>query len=334
MTLDLIPIPVGMVPRLAGLGVDVTRVLAHAGVPSSCFAGARAHVSTREFFAFWRALGEVGGIRDAGLRIGSEASLHATNVARMAMLHSANLGEALTRLARYKRLVCPEHITVDIAGGEARIRYKWFLAKEEPPPLLVDGIYASAVSVARQGTGMPVAPRRLDLARRRSNETALRHFFHCDIRFDAAEDVLVFDEMTLIEPFVTRDAALSAKLIPELEAALHARGAARSIADDVRAALGERLCGERPTVERVAKALAMSPRSLQRRLGELGTSYQKLLDDVRRRSARRLLANTDLESGEVAFLLGFEELNSFTRAFHGWEGTTPTRWRARTTNEC
>ena len=72
----------------------------------------------------------------------------------------------------------------------------------------------------------------------------------------------------------------------------------------------------------------MSPRTLQRRLEELGTSYQELLDDVRRRSARRLLANTDLDAGEVAFLLGFEELNSFTRAFHAWEGTTPTRWRA------
>jgi AraC-like DNA-binding protein len=71
----------------------------------------------------------------------------------------------------------------------------------------------------------------------------------------------------------------------------------------------------------------MSPRTLQRRLEELGTTYQRLLDDVRRRSARRLLTNTDLDSGEVAFLLGFEELNSFTRAFHGWEGTTPTRWR-------
>jgi len=67
---------------------------------------------------------------------------------------------------------------------------------------------------------------------------------------------------------------------------------------------------------------------LQRRLGDQGTTYQKLLDEVRHLSARRLLAHTDLGAGEVAFLLGFEELNSFTRAFHAWEGTTPARWRA------
>ncbi|HTB74146.1 MAG TPA: AraC family transcriptional regulator [Polyangiaceae bacterium] len=92
------------------------------------------------------------------------------------------------------------------------------------------------------------------------------------------------------------------------------------------------MCGERPAVEKVARSLGMSPRTLQRRLGELGTTYQKLLDEVRHRSARRLLANTDLAAAEVAFLLGFEELNSFTRAFHSWEGTTPMKWRATATD--
>jgi AraC-like DNA-binding protein len=101
----------------------------------------------------------------------------------------------------------------------------------------------------------------------------------------------------------------------------------RTVADDVRTILGRRMHGERPTVEKIADEMRMSPRTLQRRLEAAGTTYQELLDEVRRQSARRLLANTNLDAGEVAFLLGFEELNSFTRAFHGWEGTTPTRWR-------
>jgi AraC-like DNA-binding protein len=85
------------------------------------------------------------------------------------------------------------------------------------------------------------------------------------------------------------------------------------------------MTGERPSVEKVAHEMRMSARTLQRRLGELGTSYQSILDDVRRHASRRLLASTDLDAGEIAFLLGFEELNSFSRAFHGWEGGTPTR---------
>jgi AraC-like DNA-binding protein len=155
----------------------------------------------------------------------------------------------------------------------------------------------------------------------------LQRHFGCEVRFDAPADLLVLDATALAEPFVTHNAELLEVITPGLEAALNESGHARTLADDVRTALSQRICGERPAVEKVAKALGMSPRTLQRRLEELGTTYQRLLDDVRRRSARRLLTNTDLDSGEVAFLLGFEELNSFTRAFHGWEGTTPTRWR-------
>jgi AraC-like DNA-binding protein len=87
--------------------------------------------------------------------------------------------------------------------------------------------------------------------------------------------------------------------------------------------------GARPTVDGVARRLHLSPRTLQRRLGEERTTYQQQLDQVRRTSARRLLANTELDPVEIAFLLGFEEPNSFARAFRAWERTTPARWRGR-----
>src|SRR6266446_2248084 len=103
-----------------------------------------------------------------------------------------------------------------------------------------------------------------------------------------------------------------------------------SVVEDVRTALRKRISVERPSVAKVAKELALSSRSLQRRLEELGTSYQAVLGDVRRETALRLLESTDLDAGQVAFLLGFAELNSFTRAFRAWEGTTPSRWRALT----
>jgi AraC-like DNA-binding protein len=117
--------------------------------------------------------------------------------------------------------------------------------------------------------------------------------------------------------------------VPGLELAIAQDDQERTLADDVRVALGDAISGDRPAVAKVAKSLGMSARTMQRRLGELGTTYQDVLDDVRRGLARRLLAQTDLGMGEVAFLLGFEEVNSFARAFHTWEGTTPVRWRER-----
>jgi AraC-like DNA-binding protein len=174
-----------------------------------------------------------------------------------------------------------------------------------------------------------VRPRRLELRRRRANEAMLRRHFHCELRFDAPYDVLVFDEAALTLPMVNRNAQLLAVLVPGLELAVAQDDDGRTLVDDVRLALSATMCGDRPAIAKVARSLGMSPRTMQRRLGELGTTYQDVLDDVRRQSALRLLASTDLGMGEVAFLLGFEEVNSFARAFHAWEGTTPAKWRAR-----
>jgi AraC-like DNA-binding protein len=330
---DLVPISTSTIERLTALGVDVARVLDRANIARSRFEGSKARVTTAEFFALWRAVEEVGGSRDLGLRIGGETQPHQQHVASMAALHSPNLGEALRKLARYKRLVCPEEITIDVVRAEARLRCEWLLAGEGPPTMLIDGVFASIALLARRGTGKPIAPRRIELARRRADEPMLRRHFGCDIRFDAPFDLLVFDAKALDEPFVTHNAELLEVLVPGLEAALNDGARTRSLADDVRTSLSQRISGERPAIEKVARALGMSPRTLQRRLEELGTSYQALLDDVRRRSARRLLANTDLDASEVAFLLGFEELNSFARAFRTWEGTTPTQWRAKQSND-
>jgi AraC-like DNA-binding protein len=317
-----------LLDRFARVGLDADAILARAKIPRSRFNDAAPHGTTAEFFALWQAVEESARSADVGLRLGVETSSHQQTVASLAALHSRTLGEGLDKLARYKRLVCPEQITVGVTRGRARIRFEWLLAEGDAPAMLMDCIFAGLVNLARRGTGTPVRPERLELTRRRAHEAMLKKHFGCEIRFDAPFDAIVLDAKALALPMVTHNEQLLALIVPGLEAALEKDGASRTLADDVRSALRQGICGERPAVGKVAKSLGMSPRTLQRRLEELGTSYQGLLDDVRHQSARRLLANTDLGAGEVAFLLGFEELNSFTRAFHAWEGTTPTRWRA------
>ncbi|MFE8601123.1 helix-turn-helix domain-containing protein [Archangium violaceum] len=326
MPVDLVPVPGVLLERLAVLGVDVERVLRQAGVLRSRFKDAKAYLTTREFLALWRAL-ETGSGRDVGLRVGSETLPHQYDVASMAALHSGSLGEALEKLARYKRLTCPKDLTIERADGEARVRFHWVLAEGALPVRLLDATFASTLALARRGMGRPLVPRRLELARRRADADMLTRHFGCEVVFDAPVDLLVLDARSLDERFVTHNADLLAVLLPGLEAALSERSPHRTLADDVRTALRRRMSGERLSVEKLADELHMSPRTFQRRLKDAGTTYQALLDEVRRESACRLLANTELDAGEVAFLLGFEELNSFTRAFRGWEGVTPNQWR-------
>ena len=228
MAADLIPVRGVVLDRLAALGVDVARVLRHAGVPPSRFKSAKASLTTREFFAFWRAVEELAGVRDVGLRLGSEAEPHQLDVASVAALQSPNLGEALVKIARYKRLCLPEEVRIEIEGGEARIGFHWVHADERLPMMLIDATFAHVVALARQGTGKPLTPLRVELARRRSDETMLKQHFGCEVHFDAPVDILVLDEAALARPFLTRNADLYAAMLPGLEADLHERVASCS----------------------------------------------------------------------------------------------------------
>lgn len=140
----------------------------------------------------------------------------------------------------------------------------------------------------------------------------------------------MFSSADLKTPFNTRDERLVHELIPGLDAELARVSTHQSFDAQVDAVLlrGMRgMRGQRPSVEALASDLAIGTRTLQRRLARTGTHYQERLDGVRQRVARRLLANTNLDLGEIAWFLGFEELNSFSRNFNQWAGMTPHRWR-------
>ena len=82
-----------------------------------------------------------------------------------------------------------------------------------------------------------------------------------------------------------------------------------------------------PRLDDAARALGLSPRSLRRRLATLGTSYQTLLDEVRGRTATRLLQESNAPVSTIAYELGFGSPSDFSRAFRKWTGRSPSAWR-------
>ena len=83
------------------------------------------------------------------------------------------------------------------------------------------------------------------------------------------------------------------------------------------------LAGQRPSILEVARELNLSARTLQRRLTEAGLTFQQVLVEAGRELARHYLLQSSLELNEAAYLLGYENANSFFRAFRHWEGTSP-----------
>lgn len=95
----------------------------------------------------------------------------------------------------------------------------------------------------------------------------------------------------------------------------------------VREVVTAELRGGEPTIERAAKRMAVTPRTLQRRLRDEGTSFQTLLDAVRADLAKRYLSDDRLGVTEVAFLLGYADASAFARAFRRWHGVAPAESR-------
>jgi len=316
---DLVYLSPALLARLSRLGANVIHACAAARVPAS------GELNTEQFFSFWEALGASSPL-DVGLRLATETHVHEYDLSSLAALHSPDLGTALTKIARYKRLCGPKNMTIDAKGNEVAVHTTWLHASRPAPPRLVDASLASLLVLLQRGSGLPLAPKRVELSRARSDEPMLMRFFGCPLRFRAPYDALVLEERLLVTPFITHNGDLLRVLVPSLDEKL-APFAPESFVAEVRAVIARRMSGERPSVEKVARELGLSPRTLQRRLGEIGLGYQQVLDDVRHQTALRLLRAKSLDINEIAFLLGFSEVSAFHRAFKRWTGRTPSEAR-------
>jgi AraC-like DNA-binding protein len=110
-----------------------------------------------------------------------------------------------------------------------------------------------------------------------------------------------------------------------LQAAEHAAPA--DLRQRVYRALRLLLLHGRNSGDDVAEVLAMHRRTLNRRLHEMGTTFQQVLDDVRFEAARQLLCESSLPLDDIAAALGYAGVSPFMRTFKRWTGTTPDKWR-------
>lgn len=312
--------------RLREHAIAPEAVLRRAGLPATLLRDDQVALTTEQLFAFWQAVAEVSGDPAIGLALAGSARAQ-LDVVSIAALSAATLGDALARAARYKQLTCPEEIEIEAGRSECAVQFRWLLASEMTSPVLLDLCFAWVAELARRGTDGAVRPHRVELRRAARDRKSYQAHFGCTVRFNAERDALIFRSTDLDREFVTANDDLLGMLTSQLEARLSDHRAGKDVRDQVRRVLRRLLTGRRPDLRDVARELAASPRTLQRRLGDAGASYQALLEETRAELARHYLLNSSLELAEIAYLLGYEDGNSFVRAFHRWVGEPPRRWR-------
>ena len=157
--------------------------------------------------------------------------------------------------------------------------------------------------------------------------SAHEEFFGCPVHFGTDRDALMVSRESLEIGNRLGDDSISRFFDSHLDSELQELGQEPELAARVRAQVSQSLSQGVPTISGVAKSFGMSGRTLQRRLGDEGFTFQEIVDAARRELAERLLRVTDYSLAEVAFLTGFSEQSAFTRAFKRWAGQTPRSFR-------
>jgi AraC-like DNA-binding protein len=313
--------------KLEEFGIRAAQVLRHAGLSPEYLKQPRILLKTEELFALWRAIGEVSTNPAVGVFLGTETRTERFTPTGLAALSSENFGAAVTQISRYKQLTCPEEIEQKKHGDEWSIQFRWLLAEEIEPAVLMECCFAWVLSVARHGTGIRFSPLRVELVEPRVHVGVLEQHFGCPVICGTPHNAIVFRGADAQRPFVTRNAELLAMLAPQFEEELKRESEGENFIEHVRIVIQQKLTGRRPTIDDIADALHISSRTLQRRLQDAASSFQRVLEEARHHLARHYLNNSVLELNEAAYLLGYEDANSFVRAFRTWEGVPPARWR-------
>src|ERR1700744_1895064 len=313
--------------KLEEFGVSTTQVLHRAGLSQTYLDQPRILFNTEELFTVWRAIGEVSTNPAIGVFLGTETRTERFSPTGLAALSSENFGAAVTQISRYKQLTWPEEIVQRKDAEEWTIQFRWLQAEEDEPAVLMECCFAWILSVARHGTGVRFSPLRVELIEPRAHVNVLEQHFGCPVTCGAQRNALIFRVSDAERAFVTRNAELLAMLAPQFEEELKRENGDENFVERVRLAVQQKLTGRRPTIEDVADILHLSSRTLQRRLQDAGSSFQRVVEEARRQLARHYLNNSVLELNEAAYLLGYEDSSSFVRAFRTWEGVPPARWR-------
>ena len=243
-----------------------------------------------------------------------------------AFLASRTLGAALLRLERYTQIVVTDAI-VRVATGPTDITIVYAEPDGDHSPPLVDSRLSVLLRMCREICAGQPPLREVHLSHG-WQPCGYEEFFGCPVRYDTDNDKMVFALDDSLHPLPARNRELALANDRILQEVFRSLGAA-SFLGRVRKAIIDLLCSGKPTAPQVAAALAMAPRTLQRKLQEEGTTFQDVLDDVRKELALQYVQSGAHDLSEVAYLIGFQSTSAFTRAYKEWTGRTPSADRGR-----
>ncbi len=313
-------------------GVDIHAALAAAGIPEALANDGEARIPGDRFERMLEHMIAAAGDPLFGLHTSAFIQPGSYSVMGYIAMSATTVGEALARVSTYEKLV-GDMGTTRVEPDGSLIRVIWDCRHTRQPVRrhLIENVLASWVRYTRWLADADLQPAYVMLEHD-APEPALaaeyERYFHAPVRFRQKVNALVTHPDVLLHRLRQPDPDLLKVLESHATQRLNELGLATTVTYRVREAI--RACIEQsglPRKESVAAALGMNPRTLLRRLQEEQTTYQDVLDGLRREMAMDLLQRTRMTQAEIAAHLGFAEIRSFQRCFRRWTGQTPGDYR-------
>ena len=263
-------------------------------------------------------------LKNVVVRIAAETPIGAFPLLDYLAVTSNSVGDAVRQLARYFRIV-ETPITHEVYEEENPIR--WMIWG--PSTVSAEFSVSLVVLHLRAETEGQFRPEWVSFAHQPDDGEEIERILDCPVQTGAEWNGLAISREAWNLPMRRRDSVLRGLLEQQANEIIARFPSEAGVVHEVRRLLAIRIVGGDTKIESLARELATTPRTLQRRLEEAGVSYQDLLEKTRRGAAEKYLADRSLPIAEVAFLLGYSEPSAFHRAFKRWKNMTPQAIRQK-----
>ncbi|WNF47092.1 AraC family transcriptional regulator [Pseudomonas sp. SG20056] len=323
----------GLLDYLARQGVDSAELLERVQLSPQLLAQRDQRIAASTYLELLGHGVRLTGDEQLGLHLGEAVRPGYYGVLGYLIMSCATLADALHRQARYAALV-GNLGQVDLAdeppraGLEPQVAHSWQPLLPQQKRQLSEETLAGWVTFGHWISGLDIPPTEVRFQHAAPADTSeYQRIFRCPVLFDQADNALVFPKRLLATPLGQADAQVRLMLDAYADRLLGEIQQGHSVLDRARLELSRQLPEVGADLQQIAARLALSPRTLQRRLREAGLSFNQLVDETRQQLVLHYLRDPALELAEIAFLVGFSEPGSLARAFRRWTGQSPGEYR-------
>lgn len=320
--------PISLYRKLLVTNIDPKPLFSCVGLDIETLIKApESRIPTNKMTQLWRLIEEVSQDQSFALKLATGG--HPMNFRALGLLLIAcdSIAEGIQKLSRYYALVVNSihielHYEVDKIG---LIMHP--LPDSDIHPMGADLFFATLFNYCQQLSLAVNAVSHIELSRVTPKDASQwQHFFHCPVTFGAKKSSIWFNRGVVETVSFMRNRQIAA------QNEVHVRSYINSMQSSswqykTQAAIQQIIATQEPSVENIAKCLSISPRALSRKLTHEGTTFRHILKGKRKELAQQYLSDTNMSISEVMFLLGFNDLSNFNRAFQLWFGCSPSQYR-------